>query len=297
MVPSVPPLPTRWRALAAVALVALATSGCLRRSPEMTGSLGSTAPASEAGWREQSRSWGARFDANPADAEAAVNYARALRALDQNSQAVAVLQQAIIRNPRHGELLAAYGKSLTDVGRLKEAADVLARAHTPERPDWRILSAQGAVADQMGDHGAAENYYKAALKIVPDEPGVLSNLGLSYSLSRRLPEAETTLRRAAAHPRADARVRQNLALVLGLQGKLQEAEGVLRRDLSAEEAAANLSALRAMVSQSDSWKALKGGGAPRSGAAEAKPARPSAKRPEVKLPEARLPGTAAPAGT
>jgi Flp pilus assembly protein TadD len=250
--------------LAAAGLVAVSLAGCLKRSPEMTGSVGSGA-ASEAAIRSQSQALAARYEANPADPATAIAYARSLRALDQNPQAVAVLQQAMIRTPKSPELLAAYGKALADVGRFKEAADALSRAHTPDRPDWRILSAQGAVADQMGDHAGAEGYYKAALRIVPDEPGVLSNLGLSYSLSKRLPEAERVLTQAAAQPRADARVRQNLALVLGLQGKFAEAEGVLRRDLSAEEAAANLSALRAMVSQSNSWNAIRGAGGAKPG--------------------------------
>src|SRR5437870_2222040 len=83
--------------------------------------------------------------------------------------------------------------------------------------DWHILSAQGAVLDQMGRHAEAQRYYVTALKIVPEEPAVLSNLGLSYALAKDLPNAETTLRRAAAHRPANPRVRQNLALVVGLQ--------------------------------------------------------------------------------
>ena len=73
---------------------------------------------------------------------------------------------------------------------------MLGRAHTPEDPDWRILSAQGATLDQLGRYEEARQYYTSALKIVPDEPSVLSNLGLSYMLSKDLPKAEETLRRA-----------------------------------------------------------------------------------------------------
>ncbi len=39
-----------------------------------------------------------------------------------------------------------------DRGRFPEAAKVLANAHTPDQPDWRILSAQGVVLDQLGRH-------------------------------------------------------------------------------------------------------------------------------------------------
>src|SRR5918994_1057865 len=162
------------------------------------------------------RPWSSSHDAPCAASPSGLPYARGLRALEQNAQAVAVLQQAAIRSPKNPELLAAYGKALADVGRYKEAAEVLSKAHTPERPDWRILSAQGAVADQLGDHGLAQSYYGTALKIAPGEPTVLSNLGLSYALSKRLADAEKTLRAAAATPAADARVRQNLALGLGL---------------------------------------------------------------------------------
>ena len=250
----VPPA-RRVRAFGAAALVALATAGCLSRSPSTTGSVTSEDGGAPA-WRQQAEAARARYDANPADAPAAIAYARALRALDQKPQALAVLQQATLRSPQNLELMAAYGKALADNGRYPEASEVLSRAHLPERPDWRILSAQGTVADQTGEHALAQSYYQAALRIAPGEPETLSNLGLSYALSKRLKDAEPPLRQAAAHPRADARVRQNLALVLGLQGKFGEAEEVLRRDLGPEEAAATLRSIKGLVSQPNSWKTL-----------------------------------------
>jgi Flp pilus assembly protein TadD len=116
------------------------------------------------------------------------------------------------------------------------------------KPD-HILSVQGAVLDQMGRHADAQRYYLTALKMVPDEPSVLSNLGLSYALAKDLPNAEATLRRAAAHPPVDPRVRQNLALVVGLQGRFAEAETIARADLPPEEAAANAAYLRQMLAR------------------------------------------------
>ena len=103
--------------------------------------------------------------------------------------------------PSNKALLGAYGRALADAGNFKQALDVLERAHSPDQPDWRILSVQGAVLDQMGRHEEAQRYYASALKIVPDEPSVLSNLGLSYALSKDLKRAEETLRRASAKRR------------------------------------------------------------------------------------------------
>ena len=266
--PQVHASPKRFRLISTAFLVALAMAGCQKRgTSDITGSVPGPQQATPEAWRKEVDLWAPKFEANPADATAALRYARALRALDQKSQTVAVLQQAAIRSPNHAELLSAYGKALADVGRYKEASEVLSRAHSPERPDWRILSAQGAVADQMGDQAMAQGFYESALKLAPDEPSVMSNLGLSYALNKRLPEAEALLRQAADRPRADSRVRQNLALVLSLQGKFADAEAVLRRDLPPEEASAVLADMRSLVSQPNSWNAIK------KADAKAKPAR------------------------
>src|SRR5207248_5951147 len=141
---------------------------------------------------------------------------------------------ATIAHPGNKPLLAAYGRALADNGNSQAAFDVLSRAHSPENPDWRILSVQGTTLDQLGKHEEARRYYASALRIVPDEPSVLSNLGLSYVLSKNLPKAEEALRQAYATGRADARVRQNLALVIGLQGRFADAEQIVRADRSAE---------------------------------------------------------------
>ena len=131
---------------------------------------------------------------------------------------------------------------------------MLGRAHTPDNPDWRILNAQGAVLDQMGRHAEAQKIYSSALKIMPDESSVLSNLGLSYALMKNLKLAETTLRRAVAQPNAVPKARQNLALVVGLQGRFAEAESIARADLPADEAATNVTYLRQMLAQQNEWK-------------------------------------------
>lgn len=250
--------------LAIVALIGL--SGCSKRLNDITGSIGASSatalPTEEGALRRFAEDWGRRYDSNRKDKATAITYARALHALDQNAQAVAVLQGLAIQNPEDMKVLSAYGKALADAGKLKEASDVLDRAHTPERPDWSVLSTQGSIADQVGQHDDARNYYEAALKIRPNEPTVMSNLGLSYALSRNLPRAEETLLQAARQPAADMRVRQNLALVLALQGKFDQAEEWSRRDLSPVDAAANVASIRQMISQSNTWRDIQTGGSP-----------------------------------
>ena len=128
---------------------------------------------------------------------------------------------------------------------------MLTRAYTPDNPKWDVMSVQGAVADQMGDHAAAMQFYRDALKIAPGEPGVLTNMGLSLALAKQLPEAERALRQAVASPKADARMRGDLALVLALEGKFAEAERVSQADLPSEAARGNVEAIRRMFATSD----------------------------------------------
>lgn len=242
------------RLLASTALavaIAMASAGCSTTpSLDATGSIASApTPRTEAEWRREMEVMGQRYRADPRDVEAAMRYAQALRAIGQRAQASAVLEQAAIANPGNQPLLGAYGRALADSGSFSQALEVLNRAHSPDQPDWRILSVQGAVMDQMGRHAEAQRYYGSALKIMPDEPSVLSNLGLSYALSKNLGRAEETLRRAAARGGADRRVRQNLALVVGLQGRFQEAETIARADLPPVEAAANVAYLKQILAQ------------------------------------------------
>jgi Flp pilus assembly protein TadD len=244
--------------LASVAIVlAGLTAGCKTTNlTDTTGSTGTPGTRSEPDLRRDVEAYGDRYRAHPRDAEAAIRYAYALRGIGQRAQAAAVLETASIQNPKSRAILGAYGRALADNGNYQQALDVLGRAHTPDRPDWHLLSVQGAVLDQLGRHEDAQRYYATALKIVPEEPSVLSNLALSYALSKDLAQAEVTLRRAVGRPGAGPRVRQNLALVVGLQGRFEEAEQIARAELPPDEAAANVAYLRELLAQPHSLKKL-----------------------------------------
>src|SRR4030081_2498476 len=242
----------RLLATTAVAAILAASLGGCQTMGDITGSVSSRTEAGAGTDADPGRAveaYGERYRANPKDADAALGYGQALRATGQRAQAVAVLEQASIAHPGNKALLAVYGRALGDNGDFQKDFDVLSRAHSPDNPDWRILTVQGTALDQLGRHDEARRYYASALKIAPDEPSVLSNLGLSYVLAKDRPKAEETLRRAYASTRADARVRQNLGLVVGLQGRFAEAETIVKADLPADEAAANVTYLKEMLSR------------------------------------------------
>jgi len=246
----------------ALVMTSLALAGCqsVGIGPDaITGSIGNdaVAPTSPAELQRYTEQLGQRYDSQPDNKGVAMAYARALRASGRYDQAVAVAQRLAAKYPKDMQVLGAYGKALAEDGRLREAETILPEAHTPEEPNWSILSAEGTVEDQLGNHDQAQAYYRAALKIMPNQPEVLSNLGLSYALSKQLPLAEDTLRLAAAQPRADARVRENLALVLSLEGKFDAAQTVAQQDLSPVDAAEDVASIKQMIAQSDTWNQIR----------------------------------------
>ena len=255
------PLKNRILQGAALALVLAALAGCSTTKDKITtGSIPQATKPVEtmdpAEVRSAIERAGQFYEKNPRDAVNGVFYANLLRSAGRDAQSLAVMQQVAIANPSDRNVLAAYGKAQAAAGQLQQALDTIGRAQTPDRPDWKLVSAQGAILDQMGKPSEARARYRDALDIMPNEPSVLSNLGMSYVLSGDLRTAETYMRQAAGQPGADSRVRQNLALVVGLQGRFPEAEQIARKELSPQQADANVAYLRSMLSQQNSWQKL-----------------------------------------
>jgi Flp pilus assembly protein TadD len=256
---------TGQRIMTASLLLTLAAgvAGCATTDKMSTGSISRASAgkpvesmsSSELG--SAAASLGKAYAQSPNDKATALRYASVLEMNGQSDQALAVMRKLAIALPKDREVLAAYGKALAAVGEFEPALDAVRRAQTPEYPDWKLASAEGAILDQIGQSEQARQLYRKALDIKPNEPSVLSNLGMSYLLEGDLKTAETYMRSAAATPGADSRVRQNLALVVGLQGRFDEAEQIASRELSPEQAQANVAYLRGMLSQQNAWNQLK----------------------------------------
>lgn len=244
------------------AALALTLASCSTNKPDRmsTGSIPAVSRSYDQMNMEQLRqaetSVGAAYSRNPKDRNAGLNYANILMMTGKNAQALAVMQQVAIAYPADREVLAAYGKSQAAAGQLEQALGTINRAQTPDRPDWRLYSAEGAVLDQLGRSTEARAKYRQALDLKPNDPSILSNLGMSYVLQSDPRTAETYMRSAASQPGADSRIRQNLALVVGLQGRFEEAERIAMQELSAQQAQANLTYLRGMLAQQNAWSQL-----------------------------------------
>lgn len=206
----------------------------------------------------QAKFWGAEYDKNPNDGEAAVKYARSLRAIGSVARASEVASQALTMKPGDVELSMIYAQASLDQGKPQDAALALARAEAAGQNNWQMLSLIGVTMDSLDQHSGAQDYYRRALALSPDNPKIMANLGLSYALEGKPGLAEQTLRQAIALPGADNRVMQNLVVVLGVQGKFDEAEKIAGTDVPKALMESNREYFRAMLNPSRSWDTLRG---------------------------------------
>lgn len=251
----------RLATTAAVAVVALALAGCAS-SRMTTGSVASASGGKPVErmttqeLRSASVTLGHAYAKSPSDKGIAMRYASVLQINGKADQSLAVMRKLAIVHSKDRDVLAAYGKALAAAGEFEPALDAIRRAQTPEYPDWRLVSAEAAILDQLGQTQEARRLYRRALDLKPDEPSILSNLGMSFVLEGDLKTAETHLRKANAIG-GDSRVRQNLALVVGLQGRFQEAEQIASQELAPDQAQANVAYLRSMLAQQNALAQLR----------------------------------------
>ena len=175
--------------------LALGLSGCAHNR-FTTGSIGTrsgksidqmTGPELQAA----SEAYGKAYEHNAKDKNAALAYANILRRNGRNDQSLAVMRQTAIYFSNDREVLAAYGKALAGDGQLAPALETIRRAQRPEFPDWKLISAEGAILDQQGHPQEARALYQKALDLQPGEASIQSNQGMSYLLEGDLRTAET----------------------------------------------------------------------------------------------------------
>lgn len=187
----------------------------------------------------QTAFWSREYDLNPADLEAAVNLASALRRLGNPGKSVEVATQTRAMYPRDVDLMTELGASLIANDEPQKAVKVIDTAIRQRPQEARLWSMKGAALDQLEMFTQARQHYTKALQLSPNDPKIMTNVGLSYALAGDPRTAEVWLRRAANSPDAPASSRDNLALVLGLQGKTDEANHWTQRSTNKPAPQAN----------------------------------------------------------
>lgn len=125
----------------------------------------------------------------------------------------------------------------------------------------RVYNAFGVAYDLLGDHGAAQAYYRTGLDVDAGDLNLQNNLGLSLAVSGRHEEAISILRKSAANPRAKVRNRLNLALAYGIAGETAAAAETARMDLDEASVQQNLRFYATLRALNDSRQTIRAIGA------------------------------------
>lgn len=250
-----PSKPLRFALLAGVA--ALALGACANNRPTAMASADfSGVPAAQ-----QASVLGqlaARYKSNPRDKATIIYYSAALRSAGQPDQAVSVVENGVALYKNDPDIQVAYAKALSASGRFDQALNVVDDAINPAQPNWNALLVKGAILDQSGRNEEARALYTQALLSAPNEASLEANMGLSFAMSNDLAQAEKHLRKAVTMQHATSKIRQNLALVIGLQGRFDESRKLFAAELPPDQVEANMSYVRALLTQQNRWDLIKG---------------------------------------
>ena len=167
------------------------------------------------------RGAGRALRANPRDPDGAIRYRRRYvrSASAPKPPRCWRPRRCIIRST--GRRSAPIGRALADAGNYKQALSVLDARIRPISPTGASFRCRAPCSIRWAGtrrHSAIAS----ALRIVPEEPSVLSNLGLSLCAREGSERTEVTLRCGRGPgQRRQARAARDLALVVGLRGRFQ----------------------------------------------------------------------------
>lgn len=109
-------------------------------------------------------------------AEGYEHLALALRQLERQDEAIAVLRDGMRRAAARDELTRQLGMALAESGRADEAVAVLAPLAAGDDPD--TLRALGSAQSDAGDQPAAAATLERACRLSPEDPSILEALGM-----------------------------------------------------------------------------------------------------------------------
>ncbi len=153
--------------------------------------------------------------------------------------AIAVMQNALKRQPANEDVLAQLGYALIDAGEFKEAIAVFDKLTAINHQSVSGYNGKAVAFDKAGNHTAAQELYQQALRIDPNSAQTINNLALSYILDLKPEQSIKLLEPWMKQDNAPANMRYNLALAYGVSGNADKARQLNLEVMSEKEADKN----------------------------------------------------------
>jgi len=169
---------------------------------------------------------------SPYYAVAGVQIAIDLARLKKYDEAVAGLKQIAKDDPSNTDAWTALGDVYRTMDKNSEATAAYTQAinvtSNPTAKSWPLFYSRAISEQQSGDWPAAEKDLKTALKLAPDEPDVLNNLGYSWiELRQNIPQALAMLEKARTLRPFDGYIIDSVGWAYYRLGKYQDAARTL----------------------------------------------------------------------
>jgi len=137
--------------------------------------------------------------------------------------AVVAAHKAFELRPLDAESVSLYAVYLTEAGRAKEAAEVLAPYMTAVRPDLDVLTARGMALASLGRREEALETFERARATDPANARVLVNIGTVYLMAGDLTHARQAFEAALDVDPGVARAHNSLGVIAAREGRTDEA--------------------------------------------------------------------------
>lgn len=135
--------------------------------------------------------------ANPRNPDARILLARYYQAHGSPDLALEHYRLAAAQFPESSVIAVSLAKTLRELGEPAEAVGALERYAAREaHPGWDILSLEGILEDEQGNHSAAEKAHRAAVAAAPEQSDLHNNLGYNLLAQGRSDAAIDEFRRA-----------------------------------------------------------------------------------------------------
>jgi len=171
------------------------------------------------------------LQADPQGSEAKLGLGQALLSIGAAEEAAAQFRDVLAR---HGDSNAArrgLASALITMGQPTLAEQQIDEALRANANDYRALNLLGVVLDMQGRHAEAQANYRRGIDLMPDDPGLRSNYGLSLAITGQAQAAIAQLAPVAGGRNATPRMRQNLAFAYAMAGDLSNSLQLCRRDM------------------------------------------------------------------
>lgn len=166
----------------------------------------------------------------------------------QQQRAVELLEQAYGKHPTEATVQRSLANAFIAAGAPDRAIAILDEALLKNPGEPYLYNSRGVALDNLERYADAQDAYRKALALAPEhEMDFKTNLSMSHILSGDYSAAIKLLQPLLGHDNVVPEVRQNLALAYGLSGNIEKAKLFGGNDLSAKEMDENIRFYRVMA--------------------------------------------------